>query len=398
MVATLDDRRVAADTELAGDGLRPVGGPVRTGWQEGTLTRASELEALTASVWLECSGLGQNAGNAQDLRAAIGRHLQAARDAAGCRRMLRRPHKSSLIERARSNLDAAEAHLLHLAPADYVFGQMPSLLNHVQRHLAPTDPRRRNFEHVAARLGVKGPAPLTRKNVDEMDPTARLKEIDVQRGTIVSAVRGASTAALREQLKLRNFRNVVVVATLASTLLAIALGFIGFISPTTLPLCFQPETDGQTLLVCPTDQSVLKADAASQTLDLGTVTKDTAQRKDLFVVELVGLAAAAVAAAAAIRGMRGSSERTGLPLALTVLKLPTGALTAVLGLILMRGEFIPGLSALDSPGQILAWGLVFGYGQELFTRLIDRQGQTVLDGVRGANNAPTDASLLQAGA
>ncbi len=98
MVATLDDRRLAADAELAADGLRPVGGPVCTGWQEGTLTRASELEALTASVWLECSGLGQNAGNAQDLRAAIGRHLQAAPDAAGCRSRLRRPHKSSLIE------------------------------------------------------------------------------------------------------------------------------------------------------------------------------------------------------------------------------------------------------------------------------------------------------------
>ena len=56
---------------------------------------------------------------------------------------------------------------------------------------------------------------------------------------------------------------------------------------------------------------------------------------------------------------------------------------AVLGLLLMRGQFIPGLTALDSSAQILAWALVFGYGQQLFTRLVDQQAHTVLDRVRG---------------
>jgi hypothetical protein len=44
-----------------------------------------------------------------------------------------------------------------------------------------------------------------------------------------------------------------------------------------------------------------------------------------------------------------------LPTALAFLKVPTGALTAVLGIVLLRGQFIPGLSALDTSGQILAW-------------------------------------------
>ena len=104
-----------------------------------------------------------------------------------------------------------------------------------------------------------------------------------------------------------------------------------------------------------------------------------------MVVELIGLTAAAVAAAATIRGIRGSSERLGVPIALVLLKLPTGAITAFLGLLLMRGQFVPGLSALDTSAQILAWALVFGYAQQLFTRLVDRQGQTVLDSVRGAD-------------
>jgi hypothetical protein len=38
-----------------------------------------------------------------------------------------------------------------------------------------------------------------------------------------------------------------------------------------------------------------------------------------------------------------------------------GALTALGALIPIRREFIPGLSALDSQEQILAYALVFGY-------------------------------------
>ena len=114
-------------------------------------------------------------------------------------------------------------------------------------------------------------------------------------------------------------------------------------------------------------------------------------REDILVVELVGLTAAAIAAAGAIRKLRGSSEKYGLLAALAALKLPTGAVTALLGLLLMRGQFVPGLSALDTSAQILAWALVFGYAQQLFTRLVDQQGQTVLDSVRGANRSKTTA-------
>jgi hypothetical protein len=115
--------------------------------------------------------------------------------------------------------------------------------------------------------------------------------------------------------------------------------------------------------------------------------RETVTPYDLFVVELVGLSAAAIAGAAAIRGIRGSSERYGLPVAMAALKLPTGALTAVLGVLLMRGQFVPGLSALDTSAQIIAWALVFGYAQQAFTRLVDRQGQSVLDSVRDVDKA-----------
>lgn len=365
---------------------RSVGGPVSGGWREGTLTRAMELESLSKALTLvDRPERSEDLLNIEVLMLAIEQHVQAARDAAECKRRLWRPRKPSLMERAMSNLDAAEVQLLNMAPATYILGQLPSLLNQVQRHLSPTDARRKNFEHLAATLGVKDPALPASQNAPELTFEEKKEEIVAQRGRIASAVRGASSAALREQLRVRSFRNVVVAAIAAMTMLAVAIAILGFIRPTAVPLCFQPESEGQTTLVCPTDQSIAEPvaqGAGQRPPDIDAAEKSTAQPIDLFVVEMIGLAAAAVAATAALHGIRGSSERYGLPVALAVLKLPTGAVTAFLGLLLMRGQFVPGLTALDTSAQILAWALVFGYGQQLFTRLVDQQAHTVLDGVR----------------
>jgi chromate transport protein ChrA len=70
--------------------------------------------------------------------------------------------------------------------------------------------------------------------------------------------------------------------------------------------------------------------------------------------------------------------------AVALLKLPSGVLTAILGLLLMRGEFVPGLSALDSSAQIVAWAIIFGYSQQLFTRAVDNRAKTVLDNVKNS--------------
>ncbi len=375
------------------EALRPraVCAPVSGGWREGTLTRAMELESLSKALTLVDRPRGSDDPlNTEVLLLAVEQHVRAARDAAECTRRFRGPRKPSLIERAMSNLDAAEVQLLNMAPATYILGQLPSLLNQVQRHLSPADARRRNFEHLAAKLGVKDPDGPLRQDSPELTLEQKKEEIVAQRGRIASAVRGASSAALREQLRVRSFRNVVVAAIVAMTVLGVAIAILGFVRPTAVPLCFQPESEGRTTLVCPTDESTMERVAAGADQlppDVDAAEKTTAHPIDLFVVEMIGLAAAAVAATAALHGIRGSSERYGLPVALAVLKLPTGAVTAFLGLLLMRGQFVPGLTALDSSAQILAWALVFGYGQQLFTRLVDQQAHTVLNGVRAKTTA-----------
>ena len=168
---------------MSGDGIgfQPLGGPVSVAWREGTLTRAYELQALCD--WM-------TAKNSLDgdwvLVNAVKCHLAAARDAALAKKL--DPHKrfrifrdGPLIERARSNLDAAEAQLLNLAPPDYVLGQMPSLLRHVQRHLRPTDPGRQEFERIARSVGINDPDHPSRQNGREQEQ-GRSRRGDDQEG------------------------------------------------------------------------------------------------------------------------------------------------------------------------------------------------------------------------
>ena len=389
------DQRATATAPPRGQptvpGSSAVGGPVWVAWREGTLTRAAELQALCD--WLR-SDTGQK--NDERLAEAIRDHLYAARQAARVETL--DPHRrfrvfrnGPLIERARSNLDAAEADLLSLAPKSYLLGQMPCLLRHVQVHLRPNDPRRQEFERIAQRIGIKDPDhPLLQKDKD-IALAEKERIVAEERRKVISIVRGASSAGLREHVRLRSFRNIVLVTAVLMAILAVGLAITGFFRPTLIPLCFAPQESGKVTVVCPTAQSrpFVPAGGAPQSgvavRDIDDVVRDTAKPLDLTVVELVGLTAAAIAAAAAIRRVNGSSERYGLPVSLAALKLPTGAITAFLGLLLMRGQFVPGLSALDTSAQILAWALVFGYAQQLFTRLVDQQGQTVLDSVRGAD-------------
>jgi len=358
-----------------------VGGPVSRSWCEGTLTRTKELEVLSHRI------MGNHPdGRSGDLAKAIAQLLGAAREAATPRG--RFPPRSSMVQRALGNLDAAEAQLLNVAPVQYLFGQLPSLLNHVRRHLVASDPRRQEFERIVQEVGRRkrderaGPEDGARRPLD------KLELLEEERGKIVTAVGGASSAALREQLRVSSFRTVLVATTIVLFLIGVGIAVLGMVNPAVLPLCFAPEREGRTVVVCPTAETMLPLAGESAVLDVDAAVLQTAARHDLFIVELIGLTAASVAAAGALHQIRGSSEPYGLPVALAALKLPTGAVTAVLGLLLMRGEFIPGLTALDTSAQIIAWAVVFGYAQQLFTRLVDQQAHTVLDRVRGADKQP----------
>ncbi len=229
----------------------PIDAPTSLPWREATLTRAKELECLAYALTR-----GETSVFKAHLLTAIDQHLRAARQAArhSGRRRGRRMD-DALLERAVSNLDAAAADLLQLAPTSYVLGQIPSLLNEVQRHLPRHDPRRQEFERIAMQLGVHPPDRPPAPGTPALTGSEKKAMIEADRSRIVSIARGANTAGLREQLRVRSFRTVLVISAGVMTLLAVLLGLLGWVSPATLPLCFQPEQGGQIVVICPTGQS-----------------------------------------------------------------------------------------------------------------------------------------------
>lgn len=357
----------------------PLGGPTSAAWREDALTRATELDGLTSWAESERNGKpspkGGQADHANGLAAAISVHLDGAREAAQAEsrprallhpwRALKASSCGSTFERALGNLDAAEAHILRLAPASYVSGLIPSLQAHVNRYLAKNDPRRERLAELVDKTGTRS---LT----------------DSERTAVVAAYHAANSQRRREFLRLRSFRNVILAAASLMMVVAVLLAVIGAVHPQMIPICFYVTDPGT--VACPTAQAevapgIPPTEVSPEVVDAKI--DATVSRLDIVLIETLGLVAAALASAFALRGIRGTSVPYSLPVALALLKLPTGALTAVLGLLLMQGGFVPGLSALDTPAQILSWAIVFGYAQQLFTRFVDQQGHAVLEDVRG---------------
>jgi hypothetical protein len=334
----------------------PLDDQTNRAWREQALTRVAEMKTLAAwfvhdveehkpSMML---GKGKNGPAREaakqrnhDLDEAIRWHLTEASEAAKGYTKIRNLRKNgAVIERAMSNLDAAEADLLRRAPQQYMRGQMPHLWAHVRQHLPDGDPRRTRME--------------------ELVELARNADLDDHaKESVIQAVRAASSEARREYTRVRSFRNLLLLAAVLMTVIAAAVAIWGWMRPEDIPLCFSPQ--GQK--VCPIGNAP--------------------QRGDLLLVEFVGLIAATLSGSASLHQAKGSSTRLGLSIALAVLKLPTGAVTALLGLMLMRGGFVPGLSNLDTSAQILAWAVLFGAAQQFVTGLIDRQANNVLNEVAG---------------
>lgn len=253
--------------------------------------------------------------------------------------------RGTLVETAYRHMHAAEAQIVELYDENELLAEIPVAVARAQTALHREDLRQ---------WTVKGleelPYPLMRAHL--------------------SRVMADSFAALDSKHgQLRNFRNILLRSSLLISALVAATLVVVYIWPSVMPLCFpNQEIVGTDPLVteenrfnCPT-----RSDTAGPT------------RGDALVVALLGLLGGALAAAVSIRNLKGTTSPYDVPVALAVLKVPLGAFTAILALVAIRADFVPGLSSLDSQEQILAYALVFGFAQQLFTRLLDQRAQTLL--------------------
>src|SRR3954447_13905511 len=263
----------------------------------------------------------------------------------------------TLVEAAFQNLHAARAQMVDVYDEAEIAAEIPSALARVQQTLHRDDPRR--------------------MIVDAL----RSQETARQRAFLRRAIEDAYDALDRQHERLRSFRNIILMLALCIAVL-VGLTIAGvWANPTIMPLCFPSNGiagSRDKLLNCPTGT------------DVPSVTS-----MDIVVVALLGLLGGALAATMSIRNLRGTSSPYDVPIGLALLKVPLGAFTAILGLVAIRGDFIPGLSALDSQQQILAYALVLGYAQQVFTYTLDRRAQTLLDGLpaKDAATAPVGSAI-----
>jgi hypothetical protein len=272
--------------------------------------------------------------------------------------------RGTLVEAAYRNLHAARAQMVDIYDKDQLRAEIPSVVARANATLHRDDPRWITVDDLEAE-SVESLRPRMRRVISDS-----YEQLDL------------------EHAQLRSFRNILLITTFfLFVLIAITLVFVS-LNPGLLPLCFpneltNAETDVTTVqgLNCPA----------------GTALPGP-QSVDILVVAMLGALGGALTATLSIRTLKGTSTPYDVPVALAILKTPLGALTAILALVAIQGKFVPGLSVLDSQGQILAYALVFGVAQQVLSRLLDRQAQTLLEGLPGGTGTepkPPGSGKLQ---
>jgi hypothetical protein len=298
-----------------------------------------------------------------DLAMAISANLELARDRLG-----RRPSPVHLTE-ILAHLDAAQTDLLRLAPPSYVYGALPDILARAKSILSADDFRMAKLETLLSEGNSRGIG-------------------DDERQLIVATAQVINEQDRHGRLRLETFRRVVLTTAGITILLAVSAALLGFARPTLFPVCFTTAEGDVARLACPAASSPLFS--GQFTGDINEAVAGTAQSIDVVFLEFLGLFGAALSTSVAIKNLRGSRDPYNVSVALINLKLATGALIALFGMILINAGLVPGIETFDSSAEIIAWALVLGYSQQLFTGVIDRRAADILQqGEPGAALAGT---------
>jgi hypothetical protein len=384
-------------------------------WQEQVLAKANFVEYERDRL------LPRGLKNDHPIHAATDVPLKAARQAAGVQRngeplqhgsrngrhgnwlvnaWTGHPTKAAFV-----HLHLAQVGLVDLYTEEDILAHSPGVLARMQHCLAPTD-RRRQVAEALFGPGGSGASTGTTSPQQNMAVERALAETrktgsDVQllmiRRTVSSdsGGNGAATdlcqrrAAFREAMKIsyeaadeqharvRSLKNTLMIAAAVLTALVGAVCIVGLRFPDAIPLCFHPPGLPS---ACPSTGGNIP------------------QPGDIPIVALMGILGGAMSATFAIQRIRTTPAPNSkdLKVSLAFLKLPAGALTAIGGLILIHGQFIPGLTDLDSQGQILAYAIVLGVAQQLVTRFVDQRAEVVLAAVPSKGRRPMNAPELNA--
>ena len=379
-------------------------------WQQQILAKANFIEYERDRL------LPRGLRNDDPIYAATDVPLKAARQAAGVQGNGEPIQRGSRIGRpvnwlvngwtggptkgAFVHLHLAQVGLVDLYTEDEIKAHSPGVLARMQHCLAPTDRRRHEAEALfgtgasGASTGTTSPqqntaverAPIeTRRTGSDVqllirravssdgDGNGAATELCRRRAAFREAMKISYEAADEQHARVRSLRNTLIIA--AALLTALVAWCASLVSA-----------------------FLMRSRCASSRLRVRLQMGVVPQPGDIPIVALMGILGGAMSATFAIQRLRTTPAPISkdLKVSLAFLKLPAGALTAIGGLILIHGQFIPGLTDLDSQGQILAYAIVLGVAQQLVTRFIDQKAEDVLAAVPSKGRRPVNAQGLNA--
>jgi hypothetical protein len=253
------------------------------------------------------------------------------------------------VNRAFVRLHAAQVLLARHQPDERLGAKLDSAMARV-RATMPAGPRRQDLERRYTKAVSCTGADGVRRRQDLLE----------------KALEWSYNTTDAQYAHLRSFRNIVWGMALVVLCVAVGLSIMGLAWEDSLQLCFRPDEDEPP--ACP----------------LGS----TPTGRDALVIQALGAAGGALAAVLTVRGMQDTPTPYAISLALAAMKLPLGALTALLGLLLIHGQFVPGLTDLDNSGQILAYAVILGIAQQAVTMFLDQRGRELLDRIPTKRGGP----------
>jgi hypothetical protein len=242
------------------------------------------------------------------------------------------------VERAWRALHEAEVYLTAADPELAV--RLPGLRERVAVGLPETDLRRRALAELVC-----------------ADPPSA-----ADRAVVTDVVRASFDASDEVHAAARALRNKLVVAAVVLVGLNTLLGVLGFVRPGFLPMCVE-RVDAPGHLVCAS----------------GNTTPSAA---DVWLIQVMGAAGAVVSTVVLLVRRRPSLSPYILIGYQASIKVLLGALLAVFGVLALGAGIGEGLIGPRGQAAVLIAAVVFGYGQQLGTRLLDNYADHLLDRVR----------------
>jgi hypothetical protein len=172
----------------------------------------------------------------------------------------------------------------------------------------------------------------------------------------------ATRAEDQQQTQVRRFRGVLLGTFLGLLIAVVLLAILGGAHPSYFPLCLQKQATTGATTVCPTGGN-------------------NPSKADLAFIMAIGGIGAVLAVATNLTSLKPIGVRYSLSVVQGLVKIPFGAITAMLGIIILSTQ--SNIGVLATHAGLISTAVVFGYSQQIFTKLIDKRADDLLNQAGG---------------